>query len=193
LGTSEDQVSAGFLDGKLVCLRGVRREDMSAYQRWLDNPMVTEYLEMGWRPSTDLDLESAYSSLVGDANNVAFVVVDRESQKPVGVCGLYLISWIARRAQFNILMGEPWSWDRGIGTEALTLLLDYGFNRLNLESVNLGVNCENRRAIRSYEKAGFIVEGQRRKFIYRNGRHYDMIVMSILREEFKGRIEPAQF
>jgi RimJ/RimL family protein N-acetyltransferase len=141
---------------------------------------------MGWRPTNEQDLETAFAALSGDADNIAFVIVDRESGDAVGVCGLYLISWVARRAQYNVLIGEPSAWNKGLGTEALSLLLDYGFGVLNLESVNLGVNAENKRARRSYEKAGFMTEGLRRKFIFRNGQYYDMVVMSILREEFMG-------
>lgn len=174
----------GFLEGEKVMLRGVRRDDLPSYREWLDNPLVTEYLEMGWKPTNEQDLDAAFSSLSGDDDNIAFVIVDRESGEAVGVCGLYLISWVARRAQFNILIGAPSVWNKGLGTQALSLLLGYGFGTLNLESVNLGVNAENKRAQRSYEKAGFVVEGRRRNFIFRNGRYYDLVVMSILRGEF---------
>jgi RimJ/RimL family protein N-acetyltransferase len=182
---TKDEVS--FLNGDLVSLRGVRREDMVAYGNWLDDDRVTKYLEMGWRPTTEGDLEEAYKLLSETPIVVGFAIVENKTRKAVGVCGLYSIEWISRRAQFNILIGEPSAWDKGFGTEALHLLVRYGFDRLNLESLQLGVNAENPRAIRSYEKAGFVHEGRRRKFVYRDGRYYDSILMSMLREEYEAK------
>jgi RimJ/RimL family protein N-acetyltransferase len=179
------QQHPGFLVGEKVVLRGAQRSDMEAYRAWLDNPAVTEYLEMGWRPTSDRDLEDTFNLLTQASDAVAFVIVDKETDRPVGTCGLYLIQWVARRSQFNILIGEPDAWNRGFGTEALCLLVAYGFDRLNLESISLGVNAENKGAIRSYEKAGFTHEGRRRKFVYRNGKYYDSLMMSILREEYE--------
>ena len=64
------------------------------------------------------------------------------------------------------------------------MVVDYAFDRLNLETVYLGVNVENGSAIRSYEKAGFQREGTRRKLVYRNSRYYDILMMSVIREEW---------
>jgi ribosomal-protein-alanine N-acetyltransferase len=134
----------GFLNGRKVILRGALREDMAAYRRWLDNPTVTEYLEMGWRFTSDKVLDETYQALTNDADTSAFVMVEAATGQAVGTCGLYQIQWIARRAQFNILIGEPDAWNKRLGTEALELLLEYGFLRLNLNSIFLGVNAENK-------------------------------------------------
>ncbi len=176
-----------FLTGEKIVLRGARREDMALYRGWLDDERVTEFLEMGWRPTSDKDLDDTYRLLTEAPDAVAFIIVDKENDRAVGTCGLYLIQWVARRAQFNILIGEPEAWNSGFGTEALNLLVAYGFDRLNLESIQLGVNADNKGAVRSYEKAGFVHEGRRRKFLFRNGRYYDSLMMSILREEYEAR------
>jgi RimJ/RimL family protein N-acetyltransferase len=175
----------GFLIGSKITLRGALREDMTVYRRWLDNPIVTEYLEMGWRPTSGAILDETFEALTNAADTSAFVMVEKTSGRAVGTCGLYQIQWVARRAQFNILIGEPDAWNKGLGTEALELLLDYGFERLNLNSIFLGVNAENKGAVRSYEKAGFVHEGCRRQFIYRNGRYYDSLMMSVLQSEYR--------
>ena len=70
--------------------------------------------------------------------------------------------------------------------DSVKLLLQYGFKRLGLNSIQLGVNAENKRAIKSYKNAGFIVEGKRREFIYVNNKFNDMIFMSILSNDYKG-------
>ena len=178
-------MSEGFIIGEKIALRAIRRSDMGAYARWLDNHDVTHFLEMGWKPLSEPDLEATFKSLTESAETVAFVIEDRASGEAVGTCGLYLIQWVARRAQFNILIGEPSVWDKGFGTEATRLVVGYGFDTLNLESIQLGVNADNDRALKSYEKTGFVHEGRRRKFVYRNGRYYDLVVMGIVREEYQ--------
>lgn len=177
-------MSDAFVTGEKVRLRGLQRSDMEVYRRWLANPEVTAFLEMGWKPLSDAEVESVFASMTASPEAVAFAVEDKATGDLAGVAGLYLIQWLARRAQFNILLGEPKMWNRGLGTETLKLLLDYGFETLNLESIQLGVNADNLRAVRSYEKAGFVHEGRRRKFVYRNGRYFDSLMMSMLREEY---------
>ena len=173
------------LQGKVVRLRAFTRDDLAHYRRWLADPAVVEHLEMGARPTRDSDCEAAWR-LANEADDaVVFTIVEREKGTPVGVCGLYLIQWMARRAQFNILIGEPLAWDKGYGTESAALILDYAFDVLNLNSVQLGVNADNVRAVRSYEKVGFVREGVRRQFVYRNGKYHDTIVMSVLRAEWR--------
>ena len=88
------------------------------------------------------------------------------------------------RGDYRIIIGERESLGRGLGTEVAKLVVAYGFETLNLEVITLGVNSENHRAIQSYENAGFVREGVRRKMIYRNSRYYDILQMSVLRDEY---------
>lgn len=174
----------GFLEGKNVTLRGLEREDLSTYRSWLNNAKATHFMESGWRPSSVEDMEEIYRASTHPTDTAIFIIEDKKSNKPIGVCGLYLIQWICRRGEFRILICDDNGRGRGLGTEAAKLVVDYAFNTLNLETIYLGVNTENTAAIRSYEKAGFQREGIRRKLIYRNGTYYDALMMSILREEF---------
>ena len=173
-----------FLKGEKIALRGFRKDDLEAYASWLDNEEVTKFLEMGARPTRDRDGE-AFLHLVEEVEDaVVFAICECNSGNVVGTCGLYLIQWICRRAQLNILLGNPEIWDKGYGSEAVELLLRYGFHKLNLNSIQLGVNADNKRAIKSYKKSGFIHEGTRRQFIFRNNRYYDMVEMSVLRSDY---------
>lgn len=173
-----------FLDSEKIYLRGMIESDLDLYKTWIDNPEVTYYMEMGWKPIGDIDLRKVYAEATDSNNTVIFIIVNKETNKPVGVIGLYLIQWICRRAQYRILIGDTSQWNKGIGAESTRVILKYAFECLNLETVYLGVNAENVGAIHSYENAGFVHEGKQRKFVYRNGRYYDVLNMSMLREEY---------
>ncbi len=173
-----------FLYGEKIYLRGMLEEDLNVYGEWIDNPEVTYYMEMGAKPYSAQDKAALYKEATDCNEAVVCVIVEKSTGKPVGTIGLYLIQWICRRAQFRILIGDSQVWDKGYGTEATKLVVKYGYERLNLETIYLGVNEENLRAIRSYEKAGFVHEGRQRRFVYRNGRYYDVVNMSMLREEY---------
>lgn len=161
---------------------------MPAYRRWIADPAVTAYLEMGWRPMSDQQADAEYRAMAETPENIVFAIVEAAGQKTIGTIGLYQIQWPARRAQMNILIGEPSAWNQGHGTRALEQLCTYGFQTLNLNMIFLGVNAENVGAIRSYEKNGFVHEGRRRSFVYRNGRYFDSLMMSLLRSEWSARL-----
>ncbi len=173
-----------FLSGKKVGLRAVTCEDVDAYARWMNDPEVTRFLEMATRPVREFERDSFWRMANETDDAYVFSIDDLKLANVVGYCGLYMVQWACRRAQFNILVGDSKVWDQGFGSEAAHLCLDYAFNTLNLNSIQLGVNADNKRAVRSYEKVGFVHEGCRRQFIYRGGSYSDMIVMSILRNEY---------
>jgi RimJ/RimL family protein N-acetyltransferase len=84
------------------------------------------------------------------------------------------------------VIGEKSLWNMGYGTEVMRLMLKHGFNTLNLNRIALEVYENNPRAIRSYEKAGFFLEGRKRQGMYKNGRYIDIFLMSVLRSEWQG-------
>ena len=93
---------------------------------------------------------------------------------------------INRTATLGIFIGEESGRDKGIGTETIRLILEYGFKYLNLNNIKLDVYECNPRAIACYKKCGFKEYGRRRKSEFLCGKYYDRIEMDILSEEFEG-------
>ncbi len=85
----------------------------------------------------------------------------------------------------GIVIGEKTYWNKGYGTEVIGLLLRHGFTTLNLHRIYLRVFQNNKRAIRAYEKAGFIHEGRQRQAEFQDGKYLDVILMSVLKDEWK--------
>ncbi len=90
----------------------------------------------------------------------------------------------------GISIGEKEYWGKGYGTDAMRVVLRYAFTELNLHRVSLTVFEYNPRAIRSYEKAGFTLEGREREAVFRSGKRTDMIYMGVLREDWERLSEP---
>lgn len=116
-----------------------------------------------------------------------FLIRTLEEDLTIGLIGLNGIQWVHGDAWVGIGLGEREYWGEGYGTDAMRILLRYAFEELNLHRLSLSVFEYNSRAIRSYEKVGFVIEGRARQFLNRDGRRYDMIFMGILRDEWKER------
>ena len=116
-----------------------------------------------------------------------FSIHTLDGDKLIGGIGLWIQSWIDGEAGVGISIGERDHWGRGYGTDAMRLIVQYGFLELNLRRVSLGLNAYNERALRSYEKVGFKLEGRTRKDGLRDGVRFDSLWMGILREEWEAK------
>jgi RimJ/RimL family protein N-acetyltransferase len=88
---------------------------------------------------------------------------------------------------YHITIGEKDTWGHGLGTEATQLMLDHAFGTLGLHRIALTVFEFNERAIRAYVRCGFVVEGRARESIWRDGRWWDELAMSVLSSEWHER------
>ncbi|QSB05603.1 GNAT family N-acetyltransferase [Natronoglycomyces albus] len=113
-------------------------------------------------------------------------VIDNATQKVVGEVVLNEWEPENRSCNYRIALG-PQGQGRGLGTEAGCLIIDYGFQKLRLNRISLGVYAFNPRGIRSYEKIGFVVEGRQRQALLWDGEYVDHVIMSLLAEEWRPR------
>jgi len=168
-------------------LRAMTRADLPLFVNWLNDPEVIKGL-MHYVPISLEDEEAWYESMrkrPREEHPLMIEVCTTDDWEPIGNCSLMDIDWRVRQAEFGIVIGAKQHWNRGFGTSALKLLLQHGFHTLNLNRIYLRVHATNPRAIRSYEKAGFIREGILRQAYYQNGAYVDVILMSVLRSEWE--------
>lgn len=102
----------------------------------------------------------------------------------IGFLGVWA-NLIHREAWVGLGIGERDFWGKGYGTDMMKLCQQYVFMELGMERLSLGLHEYNPRALRSYEKCGFRLEGRTRGDLMREGRHYDSWWMGILREEWQ--------
>lgn len=113
-----------------------------------------------------------------------FGIGDNKTGVLIGVAGLHEIDPISRHAMLSIYIGEEEFRGSGYGTETVKLILDFGFNMLNLHNIGLFVAEFNKVAIKVYEKIGFKHAGRKRQVKIFGDEKFDMILMDILSNEF---------
>jgi len=182
--------------GKRVRLRAVERGDINTFHGWVNDPEVTRGLSL-YLPMSATDEENWFNSLTKrdqDERPLAIEVRKGKNWKLIGNCGVFGIEHVNSSAELGIMIGDKSEWDKGYGSEVMTLLLRHCFETLNLNRAFLRVYTENIRAVRSYEKTGFVLEGRLREAVYKFGKYEDVLIMSVLRSEWTTRLpwRPAQ-
>jgi len=176
--------------GDRIRLRAIEKQDLPYYVKWLNDPEVRQGLSM-IMPISLVDEEEWFASLQQKSPFERPLAIEIQPEPTidkwvfVGNCGLFSIDWTNRVAEAGIHIGEKSCWSQGFGTETMQLILKHGFESLNLNRIWLRVFETNQRAIRAYEKAGFIQEGKFRQAQYLEGNYVDVIIMSVLRSEWK--------
>ena len=160
-------------------------EDAEKWTEWDNDLEVTIPLGPEAYIPISLDRTREGISKFIEKQSHIFCIVDLKTDTLIGRCLLFDIDQINRKATFGIDIGEKSYWNKGYGKDATRLMLDYGFNLLNLNSIMLGVFSYNRRAIECYKKVGFKEIGRRRKSKLIGGKWFDGVLMDILAEEFK--------
>jgi RimJ/RimL family protein N-acetyltransferase len=170
-----------MLTGKQVILRPIERDDLPNYVIWLNDPDVITYFGF-YKPLSLAQEEAWYEWQLAQEGSINFAV--EFEGRHVGGAGFARIDHRDQNAEVGLFIGEKDLWDRGLGQDVLTTLIDYGFNQLNLHRIYLRVFAENLRGVTAYERVGFRHEGTFRECIWRHGRWHDMLIMSILRPEW---------
>jgi [ribosomal protein S5]-alanine N-acetyltransferase len=173
-----------FLIGKSIYLRSLTVADIDdGYFRWFNDKETSENNSHGKLPE---NRESAMRFFEGLASNkiVHFAIVDKENDIHIGCCSLQNIDWISRSAEMARIIGEKEYRSKGIGTEVAKLLLEYGFNSLNLNRIWVGNISNNIAAIKSVDKLGFKTEGVLRSTIFKNNKYHDVVIRGILKDEY---------
>lgn len=175
--------------GKRIRFRAMEREDLAQFVEWINDPLVRRGISAFLPMSMAREQEWFESMLKRPVEEHPFALEIRKGRKwvLVGSCGLFDISWISRKAEIGIMIGDKSQWNKGYGTEAMELILQHGFETLNLHRLYLKVYADNPGAVRAYEKAGFVLEARLRDAHYAEGHYSEDLIMSVLRPEWDGR------
>lgn len=171
-------------------LRELERRDMAVVNEWRNDPELIARLGAPFRViNTEVDDVWFDAYMRNRHTQVRCAIVDGDD-KLVGLASLTDIDAVYRCAEFHIMIGKECDRGRGAGTYALGVMLAHAFKDLNLHRVELTALSCNLWAQHLYEEAGFIREGRKRQAVYKNGEYSDLLLYSLLRDEYDRAYQP---
>lgn len=166
------------MQGKNITLNAISKEDIVFINK-LRNDWENKKMTLGVRYPISLENDIAwYDKIINDHTNknIYFVIKKNVTEENVGLIQISNIDWINRNASVGIQIIRE-EWGKGVGSEALNLLLDYSFNILNLIKIVAEVASFNENSLRLFRKSGFEIEGQLKNQLYYHNEYHDVFVL----------------
>jgi len=169
--------------GQLLRLAPPTADDQAIFASWTHDDDYMRMLDDDpVRPESPLNYASFADA--PDDKSYYFHLRTLADDTLVGFVVLFNIKWGNQSAEMAIGIGDPSNRGKGYGQDGLKLILNYGFNELNLHRISLTVMEYNAPAIKAYERVGFVREGAHRQAVQRQGKRCDLLLYGILRDEF---------
>ena len=170
------------LRGEKCTLRPPRKEELTTYQRWFEDPEVLRFLP-GIGPFSNSQEEEWFKRSGEDANAITWAI--EVDGRAVGMTGIHAIDHRHGTGESGITVGDKSMWGKGVATEAMILRTRFAFRELNLHKVRSRTFMENEGSKRALQKAGYRQVGVLREEFYRDGRRHDVWMGEVLRDEWE--------
>lgn len=164
-----------------IQLKKITKSDLKLLIEWRNSNKIFLYNTQYFLLNLKMQMEW-FNSLQNDSSRKMFMIL-HENVK-IGICGLIDIDYKNKNANIAIIIGKTQLHTKGLGTMALSNLLNYGFKELGLHRIGADVIEYNKTSIRLFEKSKFKIDAVQRDGIWRNNRWWNMYSMSILKDDF---------
>ncbi len=171
-----------MIAGRKIYLCEITSEHTGLIVRWRNNPNVRSKFIFREKFTNQMH-ENWLETKVATGEVVQFVIYTNEKDIPIGSVYLRDIDYHNKKAEYGIFIGEDEARGHGYGTEAANLMCQYAFEQLKLHKLMLRVFADNKNAIRSYEKAGFVQEAYLKDEELLDGKYKDVIFMARINEK----------
>jgi RimJ/RimL family protein N-acetyltransferase len=174
-----------MLDGEHVRLRAIERDDLPRLHELFDDDLelMARSSDEPPRPVSLAELEHDFDERLEERDPTTMRFGIELDDELIGECGLHLIDHYRKTCQLGIGIGRD-HWAKGLGQDAVRILLDFAFRDLGMRKVGLEVLADDERAVGAYARAGFVEEGRLRAHSWFEGEAHDALVMGVLREEW---------
>ncbi|KPV51160.1 hypothetical protein SE17_22810, partial [Kouleothrix aurantiaca] len=172
-----------MLQGKNVTLRAIERDDLKTLHELTTHIESSILADGAWEPDSLAAMEKRFEKRLERDNKSWFGI--HVDGRLVGDINLHSIDMRSRVSAFGVAIYAEEAQGQGYGREAIGLFLDWAFFIMNFERIWLTSWSTNQRAIRCYRALGFVDEGRQRRQLFVNGEYVDVILMGLLRDEWR--------
>lgn len=174
-----------MIKGNLTGLRAIEKEDLNKFLEWRNNPNLRKNFRE-FKELNSVNQELWFNNIVMNSpNNIMFSIVNLENNELIGACGLNYIDWVNRNADLSIYIGFKNEYiDDLYAPDACKLLLEYGFNELNLHRIHVEIYDFDLDKKGLLDKLNFNYDGMLRETHWTDGKWANSLYYSILEQEF---------
>jgi len=191
-------INSQLFEGNLIHLGPIDHEhDPQVESRWThDLSLLRALYRLPAMPQSVAQVKKKYDAIEKDVDESKrlfhFMIRDKQDSRLLGFVRIEGIEWTHGVASLKLAVGSQEDRGKGYGGEALQLIMRFAFSELNLYRLSAVIVEDNPRAIKFFQKYGFVEEVRRRKAIYRDGQSWDSIHMGILREEWTAMTQSGE-
>ncbi len=169
--------------GKQVYLRPITLEDCTdRYVAWLTDPDINRFLETRWQKTSMEGIRDFVEQMTRSPDNFLFAICTVDTDTHVGNIKLGPVNRNHSFADVSYFIGAKEYWGRGIATEAISLVVQFGFDRLGLHRVQAGVYSTNVGSRKALERNGFLLEGVCREKFIDGSQRVDHLLLGLIND-----------
>ena len=190
-----------LFEGKLTCLAPIDHEhDPDIVSGWTHNATYLRLLDpKPARPLSPEQIKKQYQALekeIDEDKNLCYFAIhtrpnDQDKERLIGFAKLFWVDWTHGNSLIQIGIGDPADWNKGYGSDALSLLIRFAFSELNLFRLTARIPTYNQAALALFRKAGFVEEVCRREAFQRDGKRWDDVHLGLLAADWQV-LHPSQ-
>lgn len=179
-------VTAKILHGSKIFLRQIELSDCTmSYVEWLRDVEVNQYLETRWSEQTLDNVRDFVKSQRENNHSILFAIILISDNRHIGNIKIGPVNECHKHADISYFIGDKSQWNKGIATEAINLVCEFGFHEMHLHRIEAGVYAEAVGSWSALEKNGFIREAVFREKVMFYGRYMDVYRYGMIESEYK--------
>jgi len=172
-----------FIEGEKINLNSINLEHIGLYTKLMNSPNGRKYARFNV-PQTIEEVKKLFEPTKQEVKDkIFFEIWQKKDKKAVGLIGFNRIQWFSRIGMITCMVEQEF-WGKGIGTEAIKLVVDYGFKEMNLHKISARIFSPDKASIRIAEKLGFTHEITLKKEIFVDGVHVDIVNYIIFKADW---------
>ena len=166
-----------------IGIRAVELDDLEIIKSWRNDEGLRRYFRE-YRDFSKGQILKWYEGMIHNKDFEMFVIEDLNTSEVVGVTGLTYIDWVNRHSDVHFYIGKNSEWiDKNISPIAIKLILDYGFNYLNMNKLWVEIYEIDEKKIKFFKSNGFEIDATLREHYFYNGRYWNSHILSKLRKD----------